>query len=129
MKIAALVLLSFLLVGCLSATMPNYRLYPGPKKDASEVAYLVNDEVAMSFNSIAVIYEIDGEGGTEQGGKYNAQRDGSYEIELLPGKHVMQVSYEGNPPEQLEFEVKAGKSYTIDLEKRAVVERAPLSED
>ena len=128
MKIARLLALAFIafsLTGCIPPAMPRYQLYEGVRQDPNKVAYLLNDEVAMSFNSIAVIYEIDGNKGTEQGGKFNSQRDGSYHIELLPGKHVMQVSIKGSPPESLAFEVAAGKVYTVDLEKRAVVERSP----
>jgi len=113
----------FLLM-CSGCATPHKKLYEGEKRPPSEVAVLKNSDIFKKNVNIIEIDGIPGDQRTFAETSYNNLFDGTYYIELLPGKHTLKVQYvtlTWRRPYMttLEFEAKAGKVYTVkdQLEK------------
>ncbi len=107
-----------LMILCSGCQTPYHKLYEGEKLPASEVAVLKNSD---AFTRNVDIIEIDNIPGEQYpfGERYfNNHFNGTYHIELLPGKHLLKVQYgtitwRRQGITNLEFEAKPGKIYTI----------------
>ncbi|MDD5451707.1 MAG: hypothetical protein PHT49_07425 [Desulfovibrionales bacterium] len=104
--------LSLLVLGCAPTT---YRLYEGPPRLPSEVAFLTGDD-----NDEIILYKVDGQQLPAEHGPYGR----NFLIELLPGKYSITVRWDSgllySEKIDLVFNAEAGQTYAVmgPLDKR-----------
>jgi hypothetical protein len=71
-------------------------MYSGSKRNTNEISVLISKK---QFNTDVMLWEVDGQRSTSTMKRYASMVDGSFRVELLPGKHSLLVGYhkkEGN---------------------------------
>jgi hypothetical protein len=109
-----LAIMSLLLVGC-GTTGKYVRAYQGTPANTNEVALL---KVQKGFSFTAIVEDVDGTPLNQ--GKWYVSNN-TQELELLPGKHDLEVAYSdsnmgrsiSNAP--ISFDAEAGKTYELHV--------------
>jgi hypothetical protein len=85
----------------------RYRLYPGQARPPNAVSILASAEDSPSRELPLLVKVIDGVRGPDRWHVYCHSLDHTFSLELLPGPHILEVSYEGEESSAYGFRSKA----------------------
>jgi hypothetical protein len=120
LKYAFIVPTIFLLSSCASmGTSEPFKFHSETALGKMDVATLRDANEGLLGGSVIRIMTINGKPGPQGGFGYSSPWDGSFNIELLPGKYDLSVQYIGTyqhsrRPVTIELNAKAGHIYQID---------------